>query len=173
MKQLDGTAMKRLHRDWRRRTTSRLALILDGLGTPVNVGSIVRSAAAFSVDQLWLAGPTPSVTSAGARKTGLGTERYLLYSHVASSDVAIELAQAAGYLVIGIELADEAVPLHEIALAGRDVCLVLGHEVHGISKTALAACDQIAYLPQLGKVGSLNVATAAGIACYEVRRQGW
>jgi tRNA (guanosine-2'-O-)-methyltransferase len=173
MKQLDGTAMKRLHREWRRRTEGRLALILDGLGTPVNVGSIVRSAAAFSVDQLWLAGPTPEVTSAGARKTALGTERYLLYSHTASSNEAIDLARADGYVVLGIELADTSVPLHEMKLADRDVCLVLGHEDHGLSKGALAACDHLAYLPQLGKVGSLNVATAAAIACYEIRRQRW
>ena len=37
----------------------------------------------------------------------------------------------------------------------------------------LDACDAVAYLPLLGKVGSLNVATAAAIACYEVRRQAW
>jgi len=173
VKQLDGTAMKRLHREWRRRTDGRLAIILDGLGTPVNVGSIVRSAAAFSVDQLWLAGPTPAVTSPGARKTALGTERYLLYSHTASSIEAIEAAKADRYLVVGIELADTAVALNEMKLLGHDVCLVLGHEDHGLSKAALAACDRLAYIPQLGKVGSLNVATAAAIACYEVRRQRW
>ena len=37
----------------------------------------------------------------------------------------------------------------------------------------LAACDAVAFLPQLGRVGSLNVATAASIACYEVRRRAW
>jgi tRNA (guanosine-2'-O-)-methyltransferase len=31
----------------------------------------------------------------------------------------------------------------------------------------------LAYIPQIGKVGSLNVAAAAAIACYEVRRQDW
>jgi tRNA (guanosine-2'-O-)-methyltransferase len=34
-------------------------------------------------------------------------------------------------------------------------------------------CDVLAYLPLVGKVGSLNVATATGIALYEVRRQEW
>jgi len=31
----------------------------------------------------------------------------------------------------------------------------------------------VAFLPLTGRVGSLNVATAAAIAIYEVRRQGW
>ncbi len=54
-----------------------------------------------------------------------------------------------------------------------DVCLAVGHEDHGSSKAGLAACDQVAYLPMLGRVGSLNVATAAAIAMYEVRRRAW
>ncbi len=74
--------------------------------------------------------------------------------------------------MVAIELADGSVPLHELDLP-TDVCLVLGHEDHGISQATLAASDAVAYLPQLGRVGSLNVATAAAIACYEVRRQAW
>ena len=48
--------------------------------------------------------------------------------------------------------------------------LVLGHEDRGVTTTTLAACDLVGFIPQLGKVGSLNVATAAAIAVYEVRR---
>jgi tRNA (guanosine-2'-O-)-methyltransferase len=51
------------------------------------------------------------------------------------------------------------------------VCLVVGHEDRGLSKTALAACDQVVFLPQLGRIGSLNVATATSIAIWEVRRR--
>ena len=51
---LCGTELKRLHRDWRRRTEQRLGLLLDGVQNPFNVGAILRTAAAFSVDHLWL-----------------------------------------------------------------------------------------------------------------------
>lgn len=172
MKQLDGTGMKRLHRQWRSATVGRLALILDGLGTPVNVGSIVRTAAAYRVDHVWLAGPTPTFDSPGVAKTALGTDRYLTSTVTASALEAIEAAHKQGYWVIGIELADQAVPLHDMTLTG-DVCLVIGHEDHGIGKAAIAACDAVGYLPMLGKVGSLNVAMAAGLAMYEARRQSW
>ena len=43
----------------------------------------------------------------------------------------------------------------------------------GLAPSTLDACDAVAYLPMLGKVGSLNVATATAIALYELRRQRW
>ena len=63
-------------------------------------------------------------------------------------------------------------PLHEAAL-GSDVCLALGHEDRGCSAALLAAADEVAYIPQLGRVGSLNVAAAAAIALAEARRREW
>ena len=171
-RQLDGTGLKRLHRSWRRRVDRRLAVILDGLGTPTNVGSIARTAAAYRVDHVWLAGPTPPFESAGAQRTAMGTDRYLESTTVETTTSAITAARADGYRIVGIELTDGATPLHELDLAG-DVCLVIGHEDHGIGKAALEACDAVAYLPQLGKVGSLNVAVASSIAIYEVRRRAW
>ena len=53
------------------------------------------------------------------------------------------------------------------------MCLVIGHEDRGLSKAALAECDSVVFLPQLGRIGSLNVATAASIAMYEARRQAF
>jgi tRNA (guanosine-2'-O-)-methyltransferase len=51
--------------------------------------------------------------------------------------------------------------------------VAIGNEDHGLSPAALAACDSVAFIPMMGRVGSLNVATAAAIALYEFRRQGW
>jgi serine/threonine protein kinase len=77
-----------------------------------------------------------------------------------------------GMAIVGIELAEGARPLFDVDLAVA-VCLVVGHEDRGLSAAALAACDTVGFVPQLGRVGSLNVAQAAGIAIYEARRQGW
>lgn len=172
MKQLDGTGMKRLHREWRRKTEGRLALILDDVQGPFNVGAIIRTAAALRVDDVWLASRTPDPGDAKVAKTALGTDRYLTFHRAADGADAAAAARAAGYQVVAIELADEAVALHDVTL-GTATCLVVGHEDRGCSPATLAACDLVAYLPLLGKVGSLNVATAASIACYEVRRQAW
>jgi tRNA (guanosine-2'-O-)-methyltransferase len=172
VKQLDGTGMKRLHRDWRRRTEGRLGLVLDNVEGPFNVGAAIRTAAALRAEDVWLVGRTPDPSEAKVAKTALGTERYLALHRAELAAEAIAAARAAGYRVIAVELADGAVPLHELAL-GSATCLVVGHEDRGLAAATLEACDAVAFLPQLGRVGSLNVATAASIACYEVRRQAW
>jgi tRNA (guanosine-2'-O-)-methyltransferase len=172
VKQLGPTDLKRLHREWNRRTTHRLSLILDGLQSPFNVGAIVRTAAAYRVEHLYLGAGTVSPANAKAGKVSMGTERYLSWSAFERTPDAADAAREEGYTVVGLELADDAVPLHQIRV-GTDVCVVIGHEDRGLSPAALAACDTVAFLPQLGRIGSLNAATAAAIALYELRRQEW
>lgn len=172
MKQLGPTDLKRLHREWNRRSMGRLALLLDGVQSPFNVGSIVRTAAAYRVEHLYLCGTTTSPASAKAAKVALGTERYLSWSAFDRGADGADAAREDGFHVIGLELADAAVPLHQLG-AGPDVCVAVGNEDHGLAMATLAACDAVAFLPLLGRVGSLNVATAAAIALYELRRQGW
>ncbi|HEX6424999.1 MAG TPA: TrmH family RNA methyltransferase [Acidimicrobiales bacterium] len=171
-RQLDSTGLKRLHRAWRRRPAERVGLLLDNVQSPFNVGAILRTAAALRVDHLWLAGETASPTHAKTAKTALGTQRYLEWTwHDTAADAA-GAARAAGYRVVGLELADDAAPLPEARLDGP-VCLMVGHEDRGLPPASLALCDEVAFIPQLGRVGSLNVATATAIALYEVRRRSW
>lgn len=172
MKNLGDTDIKRLNREWRRRTEGRVALLLDDLQTPFNVGAIVRTAAAERVEHLYLSGATVTPNHAKAHKLSMGTERYLEWSQHETTNAAIDAVKDAGFRLVGIELADGAVPLHEARL-GEDVCLAVGHEDRGLSKEVLAAADEVAFIPQLGKVGSLNVAHAAAIAIYEARRRHW
>jgi len=169
---LTGTELKRQHRDWRRRTDGRLALLLDGVQTPYNVGSILRTAAAYRVDHLWLVPPTESPDHPKTQKTALGSQRFLTWTDDLDVQEAADAVAADGYLMVGVELAEGARPLHELDLTG-DVCLAVGHEDRGLSKACLARCAQVGYLPQLGSIGSLNVAVAASIAMYEVRRRSW
>jgi tRNA (guanosine-2'-O-)-methyltransferase len=171
-RQLGMTDVKRLNRGWRRRTGARIGLLLDSVGQPYNVGSIIRTAAAFGVEQAWLCGGTADPGHPSARKTALGTDRLITFAYSQSAAAAVAEARAAGFRVVAVELAGDAVPLHEAALAG-DICLALGNEDHGCSAALLAAADEIAYIPQVGKVGSLNVAAAAAIAIAEVRRREW
>lgn len=172
MRPLGSTELKRLHREWRRRTPGRVGLLLDSVQTPFNVGAIVRSAAAWRVDDLWLVGATPDASHAKVQKTAMGTDRFLDVHRHDDPAGAADAVGAAGYRLVAVELAAGAQPLHTVDLTG-DVCLAIGHEDRGVSRTLLERADLVCFIPQLGRVGSLNVATAAAVALYEVRRQAW
>jgi tRNA (guanosine-2'-O-)-methyltransferase len=172
VKQLRGVDQKRLHREWQRRTDQRVALLLDAVQDPFNIGSIVRTAAALRVEHLYLAAHATTPNHPKVGKTAMGTERYVQWSEHERAANAVAAAHDDGFRVVALELADESVPLFELDLAG-DVCVVLGNETHGLNDAALASCDAVGYLPLLGRVGSLNVAAAAAAALAEVRRQGW
>ncbi len=173
MRQLGSTDLKRLHRTWRHRTDTRVGLVLDRVTQPFNVGAILRTAAALRVDDIWLVADTPGPEVAKVGKTALGAERYLDIHRVdGSGAAAVRLAAEAGYRTVGLELADGAQPMHELDLT-TDSCLVIGHEDRGLTQATLDVCDAVGYLPQLGKIGSLNVATATAVGLYEVRRQEW
>lgn len=171
-RQLRPTDVKRLNRTWRRRTESRVALLVESVTQPFNIGSIVRTAAVFGVDHLWLAGNSTPPTHHNAQKTALGTDRLVPWDHAGSAADAVAAAKDEGFRVVAVELTGDALPLHEAALDG-DVCLAVGGEDHGCSPALLSAADAVAYIPQIGRVGSLNVAVATAIALAEARRREW
>jgi tRNA (guanosine-2'-O-)-methyltransferase len=172
VKPLRSVDLKRLHRDWNRRTDQRVALLLDGVQDPFNIGGIVRTAASLRVEHLYLCAHTTPPTHPKVGKTSKGTERYLEWTVHDTALDGVHRARDDGLRVIALELTDDAAPVFDVDL-GDDVCIAVGNESNGTSTGVLEACDAVAYLPLLGRVGSLNVATATAIALYEARRQGW
>jgi tRNA (guanosine-2'-O-)-methyltransferase len=169
---LTGTELKRLHREWRKRPKGKLSIIVHGIQGPFNIGAIIRSAAAERVDHIWFSSNATTPANPKVGKTALGSERYIEWQETSSPFDAIDDARSRGYRIIALELTTEAIPLPQIDLHGN-ICLVIGHEDRGLDQEILNACDVSTFIPQLGKVGSLNVAVATAIAIYEVRRQGW
>ncbi|GLX93788.1 TrmH family RNA methyltransferase [Herbidospora sp. NEAU-GS84] len=171
-RQLRPTDVKRLNRTWRRNTAGRLGMIVESVTGPFNIGSIFRTAAAFGVDVIWLAGNATPPTNPKAQKTALGTDRLVEWHEPVPAAQAVRAAKDDGFTVVAIELTGDALPLHEAKLTG-DVCLVVGSEDHGCSPAVLESADAVAYIPQVGRVGSFNVSVAAAIALAEARRQEW
>ncbi|MAT02945.1 MAG: rRNA methyltransferase [Acidimicrobiaceae bacterium] len=169
---LSSTELKRLHREWRKQTNRKIAVIIVGVQGPYNIGSIIRTAAAERIDHIWFTegATTPSNPKTG--KTALGTDRYIKWTEIANANEAIDLARSHGYKVVGLELASHSIPIHD-ANFSDNICLLIGHEDRGIPSALLEQCDFVTFIPQLGKIGSLNVSIAASIGLYEIRRQEW
>jgi tRNA (guanosine-2'-O-)-methyltransferase len=172
VKALNPTEIKRLNRSWRRRTEARVRVALVSLSNPFNVGSILRTSAVFGVELGYLVGATPGPEDAKVHKTGLGTEHSVPTARVASLADAVEDARSEGFAIVAVELASTAAAITDHPF-GSATCLVIGSEGHGLSPASLALCDAAVYLPQPGRVASLNVAAATSIAIFEVRRREW
>jgi len=74
----------------------------------------------------------------------------------------------AGTAVLGVELADEAVRLADLAPARRRTVMVLGHEATGIPPEALDLLDGAVEIPMVGTGSSLNVAVAGSLVLYKL-----
>jgi len=141
------------------------SLVLDRVQDPGNVGSMLRSAAAFGCAQVLALKGTAALWSPKVLRAGMGAHFGL---HLVESLTEADLATLAVPLVATDPHAGPA--LHELQLPWP-CAWVLGHEGQGISASLAAACALRVRIPQPGGEESLNVAAAAAIALYESSRQ--
>ncbi|MHC4250801.1 MAG: TrmH family RNA methyltransferase [Planctomycetota bacterium] len=151
------------------RRTMPVVAVLENIRSLWNVGSIFRSADAAGVEALVLAGFTGRPPRDEISKTALGAEESVAWGEAASAAEAAGRLRADGRFVIALERTDSSVPLAE-ADVRFPAALVLGNEVAGLGEEALAGADLVCHIPMHGVKGSLNVAVAAGVAFYELRR---
>jgi 23S rRNA (guanosine2251-2'-O)-methyltransferase len=145
-------------------------LAFDGVTDPGNLGAALRSAEGAGVTGVVLprhrsVHVTPTVAKAAA-----GAIEHLPMAVVGGLPAAITSLRDLGVWVIGLDAAAERA-LHELPLGDGPVALVLGAEGKGLSRLVRQRCDAVARIPLRGHLASLNVAAAAAIACFEVRRQ--
>ena len=170
MKPLIGTDLKRFLRDYKRAhpPTHDLAVLLQSIEYPANVGSIFRAADGAGVSQMVLTGITPTPPNPTIEKVGRYKSLRVPWRYEKEPLQAISQLKAEGYQMVAVELTDTAVPYHQYDYAQK-TCLVVGHEDHGVTKATLAACDTAVFLPMYGKGQSLNVHVALSIVLYHIR----
>ncbi|MDI1300550.1 MAG: RNA methyltransferase [bacterium] len=141
-------------------------LLLEGVQDPGNVGSILRTAAAAGVDQVWLTSGCADVWSPKVLRAGMGAHFLLpLIEHINLQDA---LAEFSGN--IAVTTLEAANSLYAADLRG-DLVLALGSEGGGVSDSLLHQATQRLQIPMRQEVESLNVAAAAAICLFERVRQ--
>ena len=142
-------------------------LLLDGVQDPGNVGTILRTAAAAGVKDVYLSAGAASVWSPKALRAGMGAQ----FGLTVFEDV--DLASV---------IKDSTVPVYATSLEGssslygKDLsgagAWLFGNEGAGVSPELLRLCqDNLILIPQTPGVESLNVAAAAAVCLFEQRRQ--
>jgi RNA methyltransferase, TrmH family len=136
------------------------SVVLDRLQDAGNVGSILRSAAAFGVAQVLALKGTAGLWSPKVLRAGMGAHFGLrLIEGLQVEDLA------------GLTVPLLATSSHASHRLGQDplpwpCAWVLGHEGQGVSAALMARCRHTVAIPQPGGEESLNVAAAAAICLY-------
>lgn len=156
--------------DWRTLArTARRLVILERVANADNVGAIFRNAAAFGVDAVLLGPGCIDPLYRKAIRTSMGAALQVPYADAAPWPDALRELNASGVHTIGLTPCHEAPPIRKvIGSAGPRLALVAGHEGDGLTREAMEACGTLARIPMTSGVDSLNVATAIGIALYEL-----
>jgi 23S rRNA (guanosine2251-2'-O)-methyltransferase len=144
-------------------------LAVDGVTDPGNLGALLRTAECVGVTGVVLPRHrnvhiTPTVAKAAA-----GAIEYLPMAVVPGLPTALSALRRLGVWVVGLDMAGE--PIDGLEVATEPVALVLGAEGAGLSRLVRQRCDVTAAVPLRGRLGSLNVAAAGAIACWEVARR--
>jgi len=141
-----------------------IALVLDQITDPHNVGAILRTAAGFAVAAvITTARHSPEATGVLA-KSASGALEYVPMVTVQNLARALERLRERGYLLVGLDSTGDG-DLDNAALRAP-LALVLGAEGKGLRQLTRVTCDQVARLDLPGRVKSLNVSNAAALALY-------
>jgi 23S rRNA (guanosine2251-2'-O)-methyltransferase len=149
-----------------------LAVVLDGVTDPRNLGAVLRAAdgagaSGVVVPKDRAAGVTPAAVKASA-----GASEHVRVARETNLRRALERMKKAGVWVYAAEDAARvrATAYTDLDLSGP-VALVLGSEGRGIRRLVREGCDGTVSIPMRGAVSSLNISVAAAILLFEARRQ--
>lgn len=141
-------------------------LLLDTMDDPRNLGAIVRSAVAFGVDGIIVAGPGSPALGGAAEKAAVGLLGEVSLVRVRVAGDTLRVLAEAGYWVLGADGA--GVDVREVSPVSRWV-LCLGSEAKGLRAKTRSRIDELIAIPIDSRVESLNVSVAAGVLLYHLR----
>lgn len=170
MKQLRGTELKRFMRR-QPKPRRQLAIILQSVAYPVNVGSIFRIADACRVQHLILTGITPTPPHPTISKVGRAKDARVPWRYVEDTAEALAQMRAEGFHICALEITDQSLPYNEYPFPEK-VCLIVGNEDHGVTRRLLDLCDGATFVPMFGKGRSLNVHVSLAVVAYRVLTEG-
>jgi len=145
-----------------------LAIVLDNVRSLNNVGSIFRTADAFSVSQVYLCGITGQPPHREIHKSALGASESVDWLYFEKTIMAIEKLKNEAYKIYALEQTDSSIDLYDFNPDFKEkIAFVFGNEVDGVSEELLPFVDKAIEIPQFGTKHSFNVAVSAGIVLWD------
>jgi len=145
---------------------TQTAVMLDNLQDPGNTGSLLRSAAAAGIKQIFCSTGTVSIWSPKVMRAGMGAH-FLLEIHE-NVDLLHELKKSDLPILATSSYAKKTIYDCELT---QPVIWLFGHEGQGLSDELMRCATEQVTIPHLGQMESLNVAASAAICFFEQVRQ--
>ena len=146
------------------------AVLLDNIRSAWNVGSILRSADGFGFSHAYLCGLTPTPEVDAVRKTALGADEFVTWSHHKDAVKLVTGLKLEGWKVVALEEDERSIPISRFFefQFPHPIVMLVGSEVTGVDPELLELADAIFHIPMHGQKRSFNVAVAFGVAGFSL-----
>ncbi len=145
-------------------------LLAEDMQDPGNVGTMIRTAAAFGFDGLLLAGACADPWGPKAVRASMGAVFRLQLREEPDAEKAAAALHAAGIPIYAAALSEETLTAGRFRFP-EQLALAIGNEGHGLSETLLNAADKVVRIPMAPGAESLNAAAAAAVLMWETYRE--
>jgi TrmH family RNA methyltransferase len=150
-------------------------LLLESVRDPLNVGAIIRSAAALGVGRLIMSADCADLYHPKTLRAAMGPLFSMPITRVEDLAGTITALRQSGRRIYAAALDDTAVRLgsqeFDAEREGHPVGAVIVNEGHGLSESVIAACDRSVYIPMEADTESLNAGVAAALIMWELGRR--
>ena len=167
----------------------RRIAVIDSVVNATNTGAIFRAAAALGIEAVLLTHTCSDPLNRRCVRVSMGTVFQVEWAwmedvdkfNVDKLDVDglnddkfgwVERLRQLGFATIAMALRDDALPIDDPRLKAHErIAIVLGNEGDGLPQALIDTCDHTAVIPMQQGVDSLNVAAAAAVAFWELRKR--
>ena len=147
---------------------ARRVVIIDAVTDTTNIGAIFRSAAALGIDAVLLTRDTCDPLNRRAVRVSMGSVFLVPWTWL---DAPIPSLHDYGFKTAAMALTDDSVSLDDAQLKQEPrLAVIMGTEGDGLPKQTIADADYTVKIPMAHGVDSLNVAAAAAVAFWELRK---
>ena len=164
-------AMRRpAHLPWQEvcKDTQRI-VIVDGVVDTTNIGAIFRSAAALGIDAILLTPTSCDPLNRRAVRVSMGSVFLVPWTWI---DCDLQKLNEMGFKTAAMALSDNSISLDDDRLKAEEkLAIIMGTEGDGLAKEVITAADYVVKIPMSHQVDSLNVAAAAAVSFWELRKR--
>lgn len=173
MRKLKLTELNRLDTEAYKSTAKLpVTIVLDNIRSAHNVGSIFRTVDGFALEKIILCGITATPPHKEINKTAIGATASVEWKYEKDVIPTLENLKTSGAVLLGIEQTTKSKSLMDYQFPrDKELVLVFGNEVNGLSDQILPLLDTALEIPQYGTKHSFNVAVCAGMVLWELSRQ--